>query len=351
MKKRVSFYLLFTLFITDVNYGQQKDEYIAKIDSLIQAKYPRSFNGLIWITQNGQTKYLKTNGYSNLETKTAFSIKDNFRIQSNSKQITAVIILREVEKGRIDLHAPIRKYLPDFKQTWADTVTVHQLLNNTSGIADIAKPLLFKPGSDYFYSNPGYGLLRPILEKVTSKTFIEVANSLFKELKMYNSYCYELDKLNLGLINGYLVSKDSISLFRFNELNFNSQSWSNFIPAGGMISNATDLSTWDRKLHKGEILQPATYQLMINYDITGQHDSFGSEKIGYGYGIRVSDKTPVKYVGHSGKGIGFMSIKIYIPSKDIELIVFQNHYDSDSNLHYYYESKIREIVLNSSLVK
>lgn len=279
------------------------------------------------------------------------TINDRFRIQSNSKQITAVIILREVEKGTIDLHIPIRKYLPNFKQSWADTVTVHHLLNNTSGIVDIDKPLLFRPGTDYYYSNPGYGLIRSIIEKVKGKTFVEVANNLFKELKMHNSYCYEIDKPNNGLVNGYSVSKDSIKKFDIKGLNFTVENWLNFVPGGGMISNAIDLNTWDKKLHNGKILKSESYRRMTSYEITAQHNSFGKEKIGYGYGIRVSDKTLVKYIGHSGKGIGFMSIKIYVPEKDVDVIVLQNHYDKDENLHYYFESKIREIVLNSSLVK
>jgi D-alanyl-D-alanine carboxypeptidase len=344
--------LFLTLFFLNGNSSAQlKYDYSAKIDSLVNAKHPRSFNGIIWITKKGETKYLKTYGYSNFETKTSFTLKDNFRIQSMSKQITAVIVLREVEKGKIDLYVPIRKYLPDFKQTWADTVTVHHLLNNTSGIVDITKPLSFRPGTDYYYSNPGYGLLRPIIEKVTGKVFIEVANSLFKELKMHNSYCYELDKPTIGLINGYWVSKDSVSLFDFKNLNHTPETWANFIPAGGMISNAIDLNIWDQKLHHGKVLKPESYKLMTSYEITAQHDSFGNDKVGYGYGLRISDKTPVKYLGHSGKGIGFMSFKFYIPAKDVDVIVLQNHYDVDSKLHYYFESKIREIVVNSNLVK
>lgn len=333
------------------SYGQLKDDYSAKIDSLLQTKKPRSFNGIIWITKKGQTKYLKTYGYSIIETKKPFTLKDNFRIQSNSKQITAVIMLREVEKGNIDLHVPIRKYLPDFNQTWADTVTVHHLLNNTSGITDIGKALSFRPGTDYYYSNPGYGLLRPIIEKVTGKTFIEVANTLFKELKMRNSYCYELDKPNTGLVPGYWVSNDTFNVFNFKSLNHSLESWSNFIPAGGMISNAIDLHTWDKKLHKGKILKPESYKLMTSYQITAQHESFGKEKIGYGYGLRISDKSSIAYSGHSGKGIGFMSLKFYIPSKDVDVIILQNCYDVNSQLHYYYESKIREIIINSSLTK
>jgi CubicO group peptidase (beta-lactamase class C family) len=341
----------FALISLRYSYGQVKDDYSAKIDSLIQLTNPRNFNGVVLITQNGKTKYSKAIGYSDLEKKTPLTLKDNFRIQSNSKQITAVLILREVEKGKIDLHIPIRKYLPYFKQPWADTVTVHHLLNNTSGIVNVDEPLSFRPGAKYYYSNPGYGLLSPIIEKVSGRTFTEVTNSLFKEQKMYNSYCYEIDKPNIRLVNGYWVSKDSVNLFNFKGLNYTNESWGSFIPGGGMISNAIDLNIWDKKLHNGKILSSKTYMLMTSYEITAQHDSFGSEKIGYGYGIRISDKTPVRYLGHSGKGLGFTSIKFYIPAKDVDVIVLQNYYDIDDKLHYYFEAKIREIVLNSSLAK
>lgn len=348
---RILTFIFLSSFIVEHGFAQLKDDYSAKIDSLLQAKKPRSFNGIIWITKKGKTKYLNLQGHSNIETKAPFTLKDNFRIQSNTKQITAVLILREVEKGNINLHLPIRNYLPDFPQSWADTVSVHHLLNNTSGIVDIAKPLLFRPGTGYYYSNPGYGLLRPIIEKVTGKTFIESANALFKKLKMANSYCYELDKANAGLVNGYWVSNDSVYLFDFKGLKYTSENWANFIPAGGMISNAIDLNTWDSKLHKGKILKSATYKLMTSYGISAQHDSFGSEEVGYGYGIRISDKTPVKYVGHSGKGLGFISLKMYIPKTNVVVIVLQNNYDVDSKAHYYYESRIREIIINSSLAK
>lgn len=343
-------FIFLILFAEYTLYAQQTDDYTAKIDSLIQTTSPRSFNGVILITQNDKTKYAKAFGYSDVEHKVPLTIKDNFRIQSNSKQITAVLVLREFEKGKIDLHIPIRKYLPDFKQAWADTVTVHHLLNNTSGVVDMDKPLFFRPGTDFYYSNPGYGVLRPIIEKVTGKPFTEVANSLFKELNMHNSYCYEIGKTNVGLVNGYKVSKDSVSIFNFNGLNYTIENWANFIPAGGMISNAIDLNIWDRKLHNGTMVTPKTYQLMLKYNITSRHDAYGSDKTGYGYGLRISDQAPL-YIGHAGKGLGFVNTKLYFPGKDVDVIVLENVYHEDINLQYYYENKIREIVKNSSLLK
>lgn len=333
------------------NHEHQTDDYSTKIDSLIKTTNPRIFNGVILITQNGERKYSKAYGYSNFEMKTPITTEDNFRIQSNSKQVTAVLILKEFENGKIDLKSPIREYLPNTKQTWADTVTVHQLLNMSSGIIALDKPLIFEPGTDYAYSNPAYGLLGRIIENVTGKKYTEVANSFFKQLEMHNSYCYEIGKPNKGLINGYRVSNGNFNFVDFNSLGFTEEEWIDFIPGGGIISNLDDLNVWDTKLHNGEILKPETYKLMKSYSITGQHDAFGDEKIGYGYGLRIHDKKPIKHIGHAGRGIGFASIKFYVPEKDLDVIVLENVYNEDVSIIYHFEKEIREIVLNSNLVK
>ena len=335
---------LATLFVSCNSYGQKNDDYSSKIDSVIKMTTPRSFNGVILITQNGKTKYKNAYGYSNFEKKTPLTIKDNFIIMSNSKQITAVLILKEVEKGKIDLKSPVRKYLPDLPKSWADTVTVHHLLNFSAGITDIDKPLLFKPGSDFKYGNTTYIMLGKIIEKVTGRRYIDLANELFKELKMKYTFCFEQDKLQ-NRVQGYRNTNNNFALvdkpFESNDI----------VSAAGIISNVADLNIWDKLLHKGKILKPETYKLMTTYTITAQHIAFGKEKIGYGYGIRVSDKIPIKYVGHTGGGSGFVSFKVYFPETDVDVIVLENQSNDNIDLFYEFEIKIREIVMNSNLMK
>lgn len=343
---------IFSVFFVSYNlYAQQKENYTAKIDSLIQLTNPRNFNGVVLITQKGKIKYSKAFGYSDIEKKTPLTLKDNFRIQSNSKQITAVLILKEAEKGKIDLQRPVRKYLPDLQQTWADTVTVHQLLNMSSGIVSLEKPLRFKSGTDFHYSNPAYGLLGRLIEKITGKKFTEVANSLFKDLGMKNTYCYEINKTNPNLINAYWQTKDSIEVVDFKKMNFTEGSWSNFIPAGGIISNAIDLNIWDTKLHTGKILKTKSYEAMVNSTIVDSDFTFSETKSNYGYGVNINEDKPYKYIGHAGRGIGFVSLKFYLPKKDLDVIILENIYNRDVNIVYHFEKNIRQIIMNSTLVK
>ena len=357
MKYTFKISLLFVAFIVfscgdnkTKNKNQAFDDYSAKIDSLIQTSNPRKFNGVISVTKNGESVYSKTFGYSNLDNKTPISLSDNFRIQSNSKQITGVIFLKEVEKGTIELNKPISEYLPEFRATWVDAVIVHQLINMSSGIASLKEPLLFKPGTDFHYSNPAYGLLGRIIKNVTGKNYSEITSSLFKELGMDDTFCYQFDQENQKLINGYQWTGDEYEFIQFSELGFTKDTWNNFIPTGGIISNINDLHIWDTKLHNGELLKPASYEIMTNSEVSDLFPALSDEKMSYGYGIDIADK-PFRYLGHGGSGFGFVNIKFYVPEKELKVIVLENIYHNDIPIRYHFEKEIRKIVLNSNLAK
>lgn len=339
---RISYLIVLVLLSTANAYGQQKDDYTSKIDSLINTNNVRSFSGVVLITKNGKTKYSKVLGYANFDKKTPLKLSSQFEIMSNGKQITAVLLLREVEKGTVDLKAPIKKYLPYLTQAWADTVTVHQLLNHTHGIVDINKPLLFKAGSDFKYSNLGYYLLGKIIENASKKTYSKNANALFKQLKMKNTFCYSKDKIQ-HLVSGHFNTNDTFEVYDTTQINPYST------PADGIVSTAKDLALWDEHLHKGKILKPATYQLLITYTVMAQHNVFGVDPIGYGYALRISDQTQPKYYGHTGLGDGFASVNIYFPESDVCLIVLENQMNSNFEINYYFETEIRKILMQSNL--
>jgi CubicO group peptidase (beta-lactamase class C family) len=262
---------------------------------------------------------------------------------SNTRQITAVLILKEVEQGKINLQAPIKKYLPELTQTWADSVTVHQLLNHTHGIIDLKKPLLFKPGTEFKYGNLGYSLLGKIIESVTKKSYSEIANTFFKELKMTHTFCYSPDKIQ-NLVSGYINTNDVFKIVQESVITSES------IASNGIVSTVGDLAIWNKNLHKGKLLKPESYKLLFKYNIKAQHGFFGKEKIGYGYGLRIVDNEPIKYVGHTGLGDGFSSINCYFPKSDVSLIVLENQTNDNSDLFYASEIKIKNILFKSNLL-
>ena len=134
--------IIIAIFATGT-FGQKSNQ---SIDSLISAVTKNPFNGIILISQNGKIKYSKIIGYSDLEKKTILKLDNEFVIGSISKQITAVLVLREFDKGHLVLNEPIHKYLPELNQSWADTVTIHHLLTHTHGITEIDQPTSFAVG-------------------------------------------------------------------------------------------------------------------------------------------------------------------------------------------------------------
>lgn len=341
---RLTYISIFLLFVSCNSIAQQKDNYSAKIDSLINLTNPRQFNGVILITKNRKTEFSKAYGFVNFNTKVSLNMDSQFEIMSNTKQITAVLLLKEVEKGNVNLQSPIKKYLPSLTKTWADSVTVHQLLNHTHGIIDIEKPLAFKPGSDFKYGNLSNILLGKIIENVSHKSYRELAESLFNSLKMKNTFCYSKnDRRNL--VYGHM---NNDNLFKVVDSSFiNNEN----LPADGVITTAKDLTIWNSNLHNDKILKPETYKLMTTSSVLSQHDVFGKEKMGYGYGIRIAKNYGIKYFGHTGLGDGFASMNIYIPKSDISIIVLENQMNENGDLYYYFESKIKDILLKSNLVE
>ena len=336
-----TYILTFLILFTNCNsFGQKSNNYYAKIDSLIKTTNVRQFNGVILIAENGITKYSKAYGFTNFDKKTELNIDNQFEIMSNSKQITAVLILKEVEKGKIDLYSPIKKYLPKLTQTWADSVTVHQLLNHTHGIDNLDKPLLFKPGTDFKYGNLSYILLGKLVEFSSKKTYSEMANELFRNLKMKNSFAYSKEKIQ-KVVSGHINKENFFKVVNSTQIKEES------IPADGIITTAKDLTIWNNNLHKGKILKPETYKLMTKRTVFAQHNVFGKDKVGYGYGIRICEIDKTKYIGHTGLGDGFASINLYFPKNNLSLIVLENQMNANNDISYYFGTEIKKIILKS----
>lgn len=328
--------------------AQQNDDYTSKIDSLVKTTAPRSFNGVVYILQDGKEKYTKAFGDADFNKKTPLQISDKFSTMSIAKQITATLILQEVEKGKIDLHTPIRNYLPDFKHSWADTVTVHQLLNHTSGLdpESIDKPLKFRPGTAFGYSNIAYYVAGLVLEKQSGKNFQELVAALFKKCKMNNS-AYPNETSSKSLVKGHTIKKDG-SFKRNERLTFDADHYF----GSHLIVTASDLANWNECLHNGKLLKSGTYKKMTNYMITNTHPVFSENPIGYGYGLRINDKADISEIGHTGfhPGEGFTAVNLYYPKTKTSVIIMENVGYENFDIAYHFEKEVRKIILKSNLV-
>lgn len=344
LKKSLIYFLFFDFITFQNSFGQDKTILSNQIDSLVNAKSMKPFNGVIAIAKHGKVQYLKTKGFADNEKKILLKRNDQFVIGSISKQFTATLMLRAFDEGKVELHKPIKSYLPNLSTTWADSVTTHQLLTHTHGITALNKPLSFKAGTQYAYSQIGYDLLAQILENVTKQSFAQLADELFKKCGMQNTFHPDLKKYK-NLVKGYSEQENG-------NLVFETATFENYPAAGSFISTVDDLVKWNEWLYSGKLFKTATFQLMQTKQPVAvrQHPLFG--KTEYGYGITVDDKEGLLQLGQTGYAPGFISMNFYFPETQTSLIILDNFvwHPEELDKAFWYHTEILKY-LRSSLKK
>ena len=283
------------------------------IDSILSA-YP-DFNGGILLTRDSTVLYSRMIGYANLEKEVDLQPNDLFVIGSISKQITAVLVLREWEKGKFQLTDTIGKYLENIPSDWTDVVTIHHLLTHTHGIVELDEPLAFEPGSQFQYSQLGYDLLARILENILGRPFKELSEDLFDEYQLSNTHHPETQYRD-SIVKGYGEANDDLQEVE------SSRSLRNYAAAGSFISDMEDLNRWNYLLHSGKLVQDSTLSIMSTAYATRNHPIF--EEVDYGYSLLFLKGESDIQIGALGYAPGFVSASYYHPQTDISLVVLSN---------------------------
>lgn len=281
------------------------------IDALLKKN---QFNGTILITKENQSIYQKAIGFSDLLNRVPLTVNDQFFIGSISKQITAVLILKEIENGRISLDAKIGDYLKQINQPWAREITIHHLLTHTHGIVDLNESLAFKQGTKFQYSQLGYGLLGDVLEAVTNSAFEKIATDFFANIGLKDTF-HPANKNYTNLVKGYIEGKGGYLQFAKNSL-------VEYVPAGGFIATVQDLNQWNQLLYAGKLVSKETLALMQTKYATRQHPIFG--EIDYGYGLLFKDGQQNIEVGALGYVQGFPAACYYYPKSKINVLILAN---------------------------
>jgi D-alanyl-D-alanine carboxypeptidase len=344
---RFTFFSTFFFLFLFSEYSFSQVDLGKSIDSLVRVTSPRFFNGVILISKNGSSIYEKSHGYSDLKKKTSLKIDDQFLIGSISKQFTSTLVLREIQAGHIEALQTIRYHLPDFKPRWADSVTVQQLLNHTSGITDWNKNLTYEPGSKFSYSNINYAILGQIIEKTVGQTYAALTADLFESCKMKSSTvppglgrtsnARKLVKGHSETSNEKYQEENILDLLDLPMMG---------VPASGMISTAGDLTKWMYCLNSKKLLADSTYQMMINNAVIRPH-RWG--ELQYADGIQVDQLDGIAELSMSGYVPGFISTMIYYPKTKISMVILENISPSPSDMNrvFYFHDQIRRIVRTS----
>jgi CubicO group peptidase (beta-lactamase class C family) len=329
------FFLAIILFVAGGAAAQTPFQKSTDILLFLQKRAP--YSGMVLIVQDGKKIYENAGGYADQSTETPFKRNDQFVIGSISKQFTAVLTLQQYDKGHLKPEDAISKYLPDLKQPWADSVTIHQLLTHTHGIVGLGKPLKFKAGTSYSYSQIGYELLSQIVAKTSGQSFPELSAALFRSCGM--EHTTHPRSAHPALVKGYTGDKNSI-------LHYETESLVNYPAAGGFISTTEDLLKWNECLHGGKLLKPATYTRMFTKKegAVRDHPLFG--KTYYGYGPTITEEDGITCVGQTGFCPGFVSMNYYYPATKTSVIMLGNVVYNEDDLpaaFYYHVQMLKEM--------
>jgi CubicO group peptidase (beta-lactamase class C family) len=239
-----------------------------------------------------------------------------FQIGSISKSFAALAVLREVERGRLELDVPVTEYLPWFRlRAGTEHVTLHRLLSHTAGLVPgmdptpsslgealvLARTEARAPGA-YRYSNAAYAVVGLILERVTGLPIGEaLRQAVFEPAGMTATEAVVTNALRARSAVGYEPLDDSLSWRPGAPLA--AAPWAETDSAAGSISStAEDLAAYARVFLRdgGGVVSAESLERMLT--TASEPDQDG---IGYGYGMIVEARPEPAWIGHGGSTPGF----------------------------------------------
>lgn len=310
--------------------AQLEERMAAMATSEILAKGVSSVS--VAVMRDGKMLLERAWGLADVEKKVSASASTTYVIGSVTKQFTAALLLKQVERGRLALNDPIGKHLTGLHPEVA-AVPIEQLLNHTSGMQrsvgtpdrrfeDITVDTLLrmaaggkletKPGTTWTYSNAGYVVLGILVEKLYGKKYgavvqDEIAGPLGLTTLRKCAEPQPGDSRGYGLDAGGKAGPPP-GLHHSQELG-----------QGGLCATAGDLVKWTHALHTGLVLSPASYQAMT----TPRSAAIASN---YGFGLVVGNAPwGHKQIAHGGGSLtGHITEVHWYPEQSLATALMYN---------------------------
>jgi len=262
-----------------------------------------------------------------------------FRLGSTTKMFTASAVVGLALEGKLDLNAPVSRYISGLDPTIGQ-LTANQLLSHTSGLHDEAPMfgshddaalgngihawkadfLFAPPGRIYSYSNPGYWLAGYLAETVNGKPYADViAERIFAPLGMQRSTVRPAVAMTWPLAQGHEIRDGHPAVIR--PAADNASGW----PAGSIFSSALELSRFviafmnDGRLDGRQVLPQKLIAIM-----SSPHAEIPGGDQHYGYGFELSASRGVHWVEHGGSRAGYGSTIRMAPDRKFAVIIVAN---------------------------
>lgn len=270
-----------------------------------------------------------------------------FGIGSVSKTFTATAMMRLVAAGKVELAAPVRRYVPGLRLAGEPVpaqITVLNLLNHTSGmdwglvfnsgegddalaryVAKLGElEVIAPPGTRVSYSQAAYNLAGRIIENVTGLTFEQAVTSLVsRPVGLTHSFYLHEEVMTRRFAVGHNRGDDgnlAIARLRRRPRGDN--------PGGGLASSVSDLLRWarfhlgDGRAGSGERVLPAGLLQQMRQPTASLRGSNLGHAVGICWFLRTVDGVPA--AGHSGSTNGQFAELLLVPERDFAVVSLAN---------------------------
>ena len=293
----------------------------------------------VGVVQRGALVLATGLGLANVEHAVPVTKSSIFQSGSLAKQFTAVVVMLQVEAGKLALEDSISRFFPDAPVTWKP-ITVRHLLTHTSGIPDYDQrsldyrkdyteeelarvafglPLEFPAGSRWNYSNTGYVLLGAIVRKASGQFYGDVLrDQVFKPLGMTTARVISEEEIVMNRAAGYRLAGEALK----------NQEWVspklNTTADGSLYLSLQDWLVWEQALRKRAVLRSESWEQVF----TPVRLNSG-KRYPYGLGWELNDegRGPAWY-RHGGSWQGFQTAYWHATDADISVIVLANLADA-----------------------
>jgi CubicO group peptidase (beta-lactamase class C family) len=306
------------------------------VEELAKLKIP---GASVAIVSGDRVVFAKGFGLANVETGDPVRPEMLFRLGSTTKMFTAAALVELAVEGKLDLNAPIGRYVNQLAPE-ISALTANQLLSHTAGLRDTAVMwgshddaalgneirawtgawLFTAPGRIMSYSNPGFWLAGYITEVITGKPYADAMEArVFQPLGMDRTTLRPTMAMTWPFAQGHEFAAGQLKIAR--PAADNAANW----PAGSIFSNTHDLSRFviafmnEGKLDGKQVLDPKVIALM-----SSPHTPIPGGQRSYGYGLELLSDRGVSFVEHNGSRAGYGSSIRMIPEQRVAVIVETN---------------------------
>jgi len=283
----------------------------------------------------GALRFSAAYGTADVENAVPASPLTVYRLASVSKPITATAVMQLAARGKLDLDAPIQRYVPAYpEKQWP--LTCRQLLchqagvrqwtdeefHNTRHYASLGDaleffkndPLVFEPGTRTLYSSLGYNLLGAAVESVSGQDYLDyLRENVFTPAGMDTAGIDDVFALVPHRAQGYQKGAGG-ELY-----NSSLSDTSNRVPGGGLVATAEDVGRFALALHSGALLKKETREQMFVRQRTRD-----GKPTGYGLGWAVGTDRGRREVYHIGGQPKVSTVLYMLPDSGLAVVFLSN---------------------------